>query len=145
MNSDGTHYRRFCLCNFSPLGIRNSTVSLSEIFQIRLHHFPYNGGPCFGIVWHNKWNHKNLFCTYLMREQKQRFLNTKVQAPIEFFFFTLNTLVNVNMVNFQARKRIIIFNSFAKPKVLFRDKKNTTFRPNIRSNSINALMLTSHT
>jgi hypothetical protein len=80
-----------------------------------------------------------------MREQKQRFLNTKVQAPIEFFFFTLNTLVNVNMVNFQARKRIIIFNSFAKPKVLFRDKKNTTFRPNIRSNSINALMLTSHT
>ena len=75
-----------------------------------------------------------------MRYQTQTFLNTTV-INTHRILFTLNILVNMNIVNFQAGKRIVIFNSFASPKAPFCDK-NMTFLSIIRSNSLNTLLLT---
>lgn len=47
-----------------------------------------------------------------MRDKTQMFLNTTV-INTYLILFTLNILVNMNIVNFQAGKRIVIFNSFA--------------------------------
>ena len=73
-----------------------------------------------------------------MAEQTHKILNTTVKSTHRISF-TLNILVNMNMVNFKQENILLLLNSVTYPKALCRGK-NTMFRPNIWSNSVNDLL-----